>query len=180
MHPRSSFKAFLEIVKQCSRPWEDVEMDAILSLQLVLRVSFQDEIVDESKIIVNVPLETDLYIRTSMCMLFRSEYLTWVWSESVCWLFTYALMPEDQDAFYQMDSINETLLSANKRTDANGSITGVLFFLHVASPDLQYALQVQRISEQAEADSIKKLSYFGQETSKPLWDYVYAESNDIF
>ncbi|KAL4619904.1 hypothetical protein ACB092_06G114600 [Castanea dentata] len=74
----------------------------------------------------------------------------------------------------------EALLSANKRTDANGSITGVLFFLHVASPDLQYALQVQRISEQAEADSIKKLSYFGQETSKPLWDYVYAESNDIF
>lgn len=63
---------------------------------------------DESKIIVNVPLETDLYICTSMCMLFRSGYLTWAWSESLCWLFTYALMPEDQDAFYQMDSINES------------------------------------------------------------------------
>ena len=108
MHPRSSFKAFLEIVKRRSRPWEDVEMDAILSLQLILRVSLQDEIVDESKMIVNVPLETDLYICTPMCMLFRSKYLTWVWSESVCWLFTYAFMPEDQDAFYQMDSINES------------------------------------------------------------------------
>ena len=110
MHPRSSFKAFLEVVKWRSRPWEDVEMDAIHSLQLILRGSLQDEIMDESKMIVNVPSigDTDLYICTSMCMLFRSKYLTWVWSESVCWLFTYAFMPEDQDAFYQMDSINES------------------------------------------------------------------------
>nr|AHZ64004.1 phytochrome [Cylindrocystis sp. VAZE] len=42
MHPRSSFKAFLEVVKQRSLPWEDVEMDAIHSLQLILRGSFQD------------------------------------------------------------------------------------------------------------------------------------------
>ena len=60
MHPRLSFKAFLEIVKRRSWPWEDVEMDAILSLQLILRVSLQDEIVDESKMIVNVPLETQI------------------------------------------------------------------------------------------------------------------------
>nr|AAC49128.1 phytochrome [Mesotaenium caldariorum]prf//2207374B phytochrome photoreceptor [Mesotaenium caldariorum] len=42
MHPRSSFQAFLEVVKQRSLPWEDVEMDAIHSLQLILRGSFQD------------------------------------------------------------------------------------------------------------------------------------------
>ena len=59
MHPRSSFKAFLEVVKWRSRPWEDVEMDAIHSLQLILRGSLQDEIVDESKMIVNVPLVDD-------------------------------------------------------------------------------------------------------------------------
>ena len=41
-HPRSSFKAFLEVVRQRSLPWEDVEMDAIHSLQLILRGSFQD------------------------------------------------------------------------------------------------------------------------------------------
>ncbi|KAI5060361.1 hypothetical protein GOP47_0024781 [Adiantum capillus-veneris] len=46
MHPRSSFKAFLEVVKQQSLPWEDVEMDAIHSLQLILRGSFQD--IDDS------------------------------------------------------------------------------------------------------------------------------------
>nr|XP_043621174.1 phytochrome C [Erigeron canadensis] len=43
MHPRSSFKAFLEVVKNRSLPWEDVEMDAIHSLQLILRGSLQDD-----------------------------------------------------------------------------------------------------------------------------------------
>ncbi|XP_024398289.1 phytochrome 1 isoform X2 [Physcomitrium patens] len=46
MHPRSSFKAFLVVVKRRSLPWEDIEMDAIHSLQLILRGSFQD--IDDS------------------------------------------------------------------------------------------------------------------------------------
>ncbi|KAF5794180.1 putative PAS domain, phytochrome, phytochrome, central region, PAS domain superfamily [Helianthus annuus] len=45
MHPRSSFNAFLEVVKSRSLPWENTEMDAIHSLQLILRDSFKD--VDE-------------------------------------------------------------------------------------------------------------------------------------
>jgi phytochrome B len=43
MHPRSSFMAFLEVVKWRSVTWEDIEMDAIHSLQLILRGSLQDE-----------------------------------------------------------------------------------------------------------------------------------------
>ncbi|XP_021728048.1 phytochrome A-like [Chenopodium quinoa] len=42
MHPRSSFKAFLEVVKNRSVPWKDYEMDAIHSLQLILRNAFKD------------------------------------------------------------------------------------------------------------------------------------------
>ncbi|XP_077221616.1 phytochrome A1-like [Tasmannia lanceolata] len=42
MHPRSSFKAFLEVVRTKSLPWLDFEMDAIHSLQLILRGSFKD------------------------------------------------------------------------------------------------------------------------------------------
>ncbi|KAI3853918.1 hypothetical protein MKW92_009794 [Papaver armeniacum] len=42
MHPRSSFKAFLEIVKSQSLPWETAEMDAIHSLQFILRSSTRD------------------------------------------------------------------------------------------------------------------------------------------
>ncbi|XP_057543742.1 phytochrome A-like [Amaranthus tricolor] len=41
MHPRSSFKAFLEVVKNRSVPWKDFEMDAIHSLQLILRNTFK-------------------------------------------------------------------------------------------------------------------------------------------
>ncbi|OAY42472.1 phytochrome A [Manihot esculenta] len=42
MHPRSSFKAFLEVSKTRSLPWKDYEMDAIHSLQLILRNAFKD------------------------------------------------------------------------------------------------------------------------------------------
>ncbi|KAK8712571.1 hypothetical protein V6N13_147808 [Hibiscus sabdariffa] len=42
MHPRSSFKAFLEVVKTRSLPWKDYEMDGIHSLQLILRNAFKD------------------------------------------------------------------------------------------------------------------------------------------
>ncbi|KAK4796410.1 hypothetical protein SAY86_028736 [Trapa natans] len=42
MHPRSSFKAFLEVVKTRSLPWKDYEMDAIHSLQLILRNTIKD------------------------------------------------------------------------------------------------------------------------------------------
>ncbi|GJN08062.1 hypothetical protein PR202_ga25950 [Eleusine coracana subsp. coracana] len=65
MHPRSSFKAFLEVVKSRSLPWENAEMDAIHSLQLILRDSFRDaaEGTSNSKAIVNgqvQPGELDL------------------------------------------------------------------------------------------------------------------------
>ncbi|KAL3508171.1 hypothetical protein ACH5RR_033553 [Cinchona calisaya] len=52
MHPRSSFKAFLEVVKSRSLPWEIAEMDAIHSLQLILRDSFKDADGSNSKAIV--------------------------------------------------------------------------------------------------------------------------------
>ncbi|KAL3833587.1 hypothetical protein ACJIZ3_008323 [Penstemon smallii] len=42
MHPRSSFNAFLEVVKSRSQPWEDAEINAIHSLQLILRDSFRE------------------------------------------------------------------------------------------------------------------------------------------
>ncbi|KAL7252219.1 hypothetical protein ACSBR1_013965 [Camellia fascicularis] len=56
MHPRSSFKAFLEVVKSRSLPWENAEMDAIHSLQLILRDSFKDAEGSNSKAVVHAPL----------------------------------------------------------------------------------------------------------------------------
>nr|AHZ63812.1 neochrome [Dipteris conjugata] len=40
--PRSSFKSFLETVKRRSLPWEEVEVDAIRSLQLILREDLEE------------------------------------------------------------------------------------------------------------------------------------------
>ncbi|KAI4334976.1 hypothetical protein L6164_013667 [Bauhinia variegata] len=56
MHPRSSFKAFLEVVKSRSIPWENAEMDAIHSLQLILRDSFRDAEQSNSKAIIHSQL----------------------------------------------------------------------------------------------------------------------------
>ncbi|GKU94263.1 hypothetical protein SLEP1_g7783 [Rubroshorea leprosula] len=53
MHPRSSFKAFLEVVKSRSLPWEISEINAIHSLQLIMRDSFQDMEDSVSKDLVN-------------------------------------------------------------------------------------------------------------------------------
>ncbi|KAI3864696.1 hypothetical protein MKX03_009216 [Papaver bracteatum] len=58
MHPRSSFKAFLEVVKSRSLPWENAEMDAIHSLQLILRDSFKDADGSISKSVVNTEVVT--------------------------------------------------------------------------------------------------------------------------
>jgi len=59
MHPRSSFNAFLEVVKSRSLPWENAEMDAIHSLQLILRDSFKDAEASNSKAIVHVQLREE-------------------------------------------------------------------------------------------------------------------------
>ena len=48
LYPRSSFDAFLEVVKRRSLPWDDVEMDAIHSLQLILRSAIKDEVEGEN------------------------------------------------------------------------------------------------------------------------------------
>ncbi|XP_052192335.1 phytochrome A1-like [Diospyros lotus] len=57
MHPRASFKAFLQVVKSRSLPWKDFEMDAIHSLQLILRNAFKDtEAVDTNTNAINTRL----------------------------------------------------------------------------------------------------------------------------
>jgi signal transduction histidine kinase len=72
-------------------------------------------------------------------------------------------------SFFSKDSkYMESLLTASKRTDAGGKITGALCFLHVASPELQHALQVQIMSEQAATHSFKELTYIRQELRNPL------------
>lgn len=89
----------------------------------------------------------------------------------------------DQDAdkllfgFYDQHGKHvEALLSASKRTDSEGKITGVFCFLHVASPELKHALQVQRISEEAATNSLKELAYIRQEIRNPLNGVIFTHN----
>jgi phytochrome E len=54
MDPRSSFKAFLEVAKSRSMPWDVSEINAIHSLQLIMRDSFQDMEDNSSKALNNM------------------------------------------------------------------------------------------------------------------------------
>ncbi|KAK4794152.1 hypothetical protein SAY86_012146 [Trapa natans] len=62
MHPRSSFNAFRQVVKMRSPPWKDTEMDAIHSLQLILRDVIQ---VRDAVEVSTKPRLQDLKIETA-------------------------------------------------------------------------------------------------------------------
>nr|AHZ63967.1 phytochrome [Encephalartos barteri] len=70
----------------------------------------------------------------------------------------------------------EALLSANKKLDEEGRVTGVFCFLHIASPELQQALHVQRISEQTAMKRLKALAYLRQEIKNPLYGIMFTQS----
>ncbi|KAJ0500367.1 putative PAS domain, phytochrome, GAF domain, histidine kinase/HSP90-like ATPase [Helianthus annuus] len=70
--------------------------------------------------------------------------------------------------FDQNSKYVEGLLSANKRVNGDGKITGVLCFIHVTSPELQHAMLVQRMSEQAALNSLTKVSYLKHELKNGL------------
>lgn len=77
----------------------------------------------------------------------------------------------------------DALLSATPRTNAEGRLTGVLCFLHVPSPELQYAIQMQRLSEMAADNTQNKLSYFRQQMRNPMAGLAFIrklmESSDL-
>ncbi|CAN4084520.1 unnamed protein product [Withania somnifera] len=213
-HPRSSFKAFLEVVKRRSLPWEDVEMDAIHSLQLILRGSLQDEVADPSKMIVNVPAVDTSIDRVDELRIVTNEMVRLIetalipilavdasghingWNSKVSELtglplekaiglplvdlvidgttnaikgvLSLALQEIVFGLFNKKGKYIEALISANKRVDADGRVTGVLCFLHVPSTELQYAMNVQKMSEEAAENSLKKLAYVRLELKNPL------------
>ncbi|KAF5205507.1 Phytochrome [Thalictrum thalictroides] len=78
--------------------------------------------------------------------------------------------------FHRKGDYVEVLLSANKRMNAEGLITGVLCFLHVSSPELQHALQVQRMSEQAAMARHNELAYIRQEIRNPLNGIIFTRN----
>ncbi|KAJ4744424.1 Phytochrome [Rhynchospora pubera] len=80
-------------------------------------------------------------------------------------------------SFYDLDGSHvEALLSVNKRVNSEGKIIGALCFLHMASPELQNALQMQTILEQAATNSLNELTYMRQEIRNPLNGIVFTQN----
>lgn len=70
----------------------------------------------------------------------------------------------------------EALLTANKRSDSEGQITGVFCFLHIASTELQQALTVQRATEKVAFAKLKELAYIRQEIKNPCMGLFSLET----
>ncbi|XP_068658918.1 phytochrome A-like [Aristolochia californica] len=69
----------------------------------------------------------------------------------------------------------DCLLSMSKKVDSEGVGTGVFCFLHIASPELQQALHVQRLLEQTAVKRLKELTYLRQEIRNPLSGIMFSK-----
>ncbi|KAL6146416.1 hypothetical protein ACLB2K_057095 [Fragaria x ananassa] len=299
MHPRSSFKAFLEVVKTRSLPWKDYEMDAIHSLQLILRNAFKDvgdmdvnnngiqmqlsdlkidgvqeleavtaigknllTLVEESStimvgrmlelalqgkeeqniqfeikthgaradfgpisLVVNACASRDIHEnvvgvcfvaqditgqKTVMDKFTRIEAMTkstgWKREEvmdkmllgEVFGIHMACCPLKNQEAFVNLGVVinramtgevsekvpfgfwnrggkyTECLLCVSKKLDSEGAVTGVFCFLQLASPELQQALHVQRLSEQTAVKRFKALAYIKRQIRNPLSGILFS------
>ena len=68
----------------------------------------------------------------------------------------------------------ECLLSVSKKLDAESVVTGVFCFLQLASPELQQALHIQRLSEQTASKRLKALTYLKRQIQSPLYGIVFS------
>lgn len=68
----------------------------------------------------------------------------------------------------------ECLLCVNKKLDREGAVTGVFCFLQLASQDLQHALHVQRLAEQAASKRLKALAYMKRQIRNPLCGIMFS------
>lgn len=69
----------------------------------------------------------------------------------------------------------ECLLSVTKKMDAEGAVTGVFCFLQLASPELQQALHIQRLSEQTALKRLKVLTYLTRQVRNPLYGIKFSQ-----
>ncbi|XP_074275752.1 phytochrome C [Silene latifolia] len=78
--------------------------------------------------------------------------------------------------FDQRKTCIDALLCASPRLNPEGKITGVLCFLHLPSPELQHAINMQKVSEKATASTLKKLTYFREQVRGPIKGLVFTRN----
>nr|AAQ11873.1 phytochrome C [Stellaria longipes] len=70
----------------------------------------------------------------------------------------------------------DALLCATPRFNADRNITGVLCFLHLPSPELQYSIHMQKVSEKAATSTLKKLTYFREQVRSPIKGMAFTRN----
>ena len=68
----------------------------------------------------------------------------------------------------------ECLLCVSKKLDGDGAVTGVFCFLQLASPELQQALHVQRLTEQTALKRLKALAYIRRQIRTSLSGIIFS------
>lgn len=69
----------------------------------------------------------------------------------------------------------ECLLSVSKKLDIEGVVTGIFCFLQLASPELQQALHIQRLSEQTAQKRLNALTYIKRQIRNPLCGIIFSQ-----
>lgn len=76
--------------------------------------------------------------------------------------------------FAQSGKYVECILCVSKKIDGEGAVTGVFCFLQLASPELQQALHVQRLTEQTALKRLKALAYSRRQIRTSLSGIMYS------
>ncbi|KAM0948382.1 putative histidine kinase [Dioscorea sansibarensis] len=69
----------------------------------------------------------------------------------------------------------QCLLSVSKKIDSEEAVSGLFFFLHISSQELQQVIHVRQHSEKSAMTRLKALAYIRHEIRTPLSGVVYAQ-----
>ncbi|KAF3584917.1 hypothetical protein F2Q69_00031395 [Brassica cretica] len=167
MHPRSSFKAFLEVVKSRSQPDENtccLEWNTALEK---LTGWSRSEVI--GKMLVGE-------VFGSYCRLKGPDALT-----KFMIVLHNAIGGQETDKFPfpffdRNGKFVQALLTANKRVSFDGKVIGAFCFLQIPSPELQQALTVQRRQDTECFTKAKELAYICQVVKNPLSGLRFTNS----
>ncbi|KAJ8549386.1 hypothetical protein K7X08_033093 [Anisodus acutangulus] len=162
MHPRSSFNAFLEVVKSRSLPWEVPEINAIHSLQIIMRESIQE--IENSSLktmtssqqtdadgpsmdeLSSVAMEMVRLIETATAPIFGVDPSGLIngWNEKIA----------DLTGLHTSEAIGKSLLNDIAHEDSHGAVEKVLHRALLGEEDKNVEIKLRRFGKDPPASVI--------------------------
>ncbi|XP_060196071.1 phytochrome E isoform X1 [Lycium barbarum] len=155
MHPRSSFNAFLEVVKSRSLPWEVPEINAIHSLQIIMRESVQERENSYLKTLTSsqqndadgpsmdelssVAMEMVRLIETATAPIFGVDPSGLIngWNEKIA----------DLTGLHASEAIGKSLLNDIAHEDSHGTVENVLHRALSGEEDKNVEIKLRRFGK---------------------------------